>query len=254
MAVPSKSTRVLRSSAVSFGPSAMLTIKVGPAANCQSFLIHESFLTAHSEYFRRAMNGRWAELETRIINLSDDDPEIFALYLNHIYKNEFPVMAISKEELCALPLSEFTGYIDEEYTTLFKLYVLAEKLQDDFAKDEVITAIFQLLYLGSSDRFWVRPSEEVVEMVYDATPKGSFARRFCVDSWSNIEPRYIQQLEEKLPRDFLFDLAMVFRGEMPKVTRNVAGRKGVTAYLEATRSSQKQKTLAKQDSTPIKLP
>lgn len=73
----------------SFNPATMLTIRVGLDATCETFTVH---LTARSEYFRRAMNGRWTEAETRTIDLTEDDPEAFALYLNLVYKNHVPTM------------------------------------------------------------------------------------------------------------------------------------------------------------------
>lgn len=48
----------------SFTAPAILTIRVGKEPNHTDFMAHESFLTARSEFFRRAMDGNWKEAET----------------------------------------------------------------------------------------------------------------------------------------------------------------------------------------------
>ncbi|KZM22577.1 uncharacterized protein EKO05_0009545 [Ascochyta rabiei] len=152
MANSHKSMRVPRNSAASFNTSAKLIVKVGSTANRQSLTVHESFLTARSEFFRRAMNGNWREPGTQIINLLDDEPEIFALYLNFVYKNGLPTIALLEEEFRTLSLREVLHRFHKEHETMFKLYILAEKFQDGMANDEAITAIFQLSHIHDSDQ------------------------------------------------------------------------------------------------------
>jgi hypothetical protein len=41
----------------SFDALSVLTIHVGTEPDVKNFVAHESFLTARSEFFRRAMNG-----------------------------------------------------------------------------------------------------------------------------------------------------------------------------------------------------
>lgn len=61
----------------------MVTINVGPAKNVRSFLVHKVFLKARSGFFSRALSENWLEPGENV-NLTEDDPQAFALYLNHI--------------------------------------------------------------------------------------------------------------------------------------------------------------------------
>jgi len=60
-------------------------------------MVHESFLTSRSEFFRRALNGNWQEAETRVIKLPDDDPEIVALYINFVYTGQLSTAKIKEK-------------------------------------------------------------------------------------------------------------------------------------------------------------
>jgi hypothetical protein len=90
------------------------------------------------------MNGKWAESETRTIDLTEDDPEIFALYLNPVYNNHLPTMAQDLEHMRSLDRTAFITAFVKESNTIFRLYVLAEKLQDPSAQDAALAAILDL--------------------------------------------------------------------------------------------------------------
>jgi hypothetical protein len=216
----------------------MLTICVGPTTDQKNFLVHESFLTTRSEFFKRAMNGRWTESATRTISLADDDPDTFALYLNHVYKNELPTMAKSKEELHAIPSSQISEHVHEEYMALFRLYILAEKIQDVSAKNEVIAAVFRLAFIARPNEKFLVPGRSVVRLVYNGTLRGSLARSLMVGLWSGPSVHNVQQLGSSLPKDFILDLAVAFSGMLSTKRQHPAERKGVGAYLEAAKSSR----------------
>jgi hypothetical protein len=55
---------------------------VGKEPNQEHFSVHEGIMCARAEFFRRAMNGNWAEREERLVNMPEDDPKIFATYIN----------------------------------------------------------------------------------------------------------------------------------------------------------------------------
>jgi hypothetical protein len=216
----------------------MLTIRVGSVANCRSFLVHESFLIARSGFFRRALNGKWAKTKTQTINLTEDDPDTFALYLNHLYNNELPTMDFSEEDLCVLTLTELRKFVDTEYMALFKLYILAEKLQDSRAKVGAITAIFKISCPRHSDKLYVLPRLSVIDLVYSHTPEGSVARFLIADMWSTASASQLEYVGLKAPKEFLLDLALVLRSKLPKRAENLVRRNGVEFYLEVMESSQ----------------
>ncbi|KAH7085601.1 hypothetical protein BKA63DRAFT_21189 [Paraphoma chrysanthemicola] len=131
MATRARAGRIVINKAASFEPSAMLTISVGKEPKHKDFTAHESFLIARSEFFHCAMKGRWEESNTRVIKFPDDQYTIFALYLNFVYTGQLVTMRKSEEER-----SDFISKdMWDEYDDLFRLYILAEKLQDVTTKN-----------------------------------------------------------------------------------------------------------------------
>jgi len=215
----------------------MLTIRVGTETNKQEFVAHESFLTSRSEFFRRAMNGRWAEAESRVVMLPADEPQYFALYLNFVYTGQLNTMGKSKEELATLELSEAMKHIKQEYQDLFRLYILAEKLQDVAAKNAALTAAISVTELKSAGGNWDIPTLEVVNSVYKCTLEGSPARRLLTDMYSTLPPIKLLRLSRRTfpHEEFISDLAIALRTTCPLkegVPGNVALKNGAQAYLE----------------------
>jgi hypothetical protein len=110
-----------------------LTIIVGSGASEKRFSVHESFICARSEFFRRAMNGNWAESEERLVKLSEDDPEIFAIYINHVYTNNIATNSCEG--------SKAGDLIRHELLMLSNLYILCENLCDKAGKNAMVEAI-----------------------------------------------------------------------------------------------------------------
>jgi hypothetical protein len=92
-------------------------------------------ICASSAFFKAALGHDWKEAGQRSVQLEDDEPKIFQVYLNWLYCREFP-------------------YDDEEKSTLvygrlLKGYVLADKLQDGDFADAVLDEIIK-----TSQRVW----------------------------------------------------------------------------------------------------
>lgn len=49
----------------------LITIEVD--AGLIEYCVHEAVLVHHSEYFQRALNGRWTEADDRVVRLKDVD-------------------------------------------------------------------------------------------------------------------------------------------------------------------------------------
>ena len=159
----------------------MLTVRVGETPDQQDFLVHESLLKSRAEYFSRAMNGNWLETDTRVIELPEDEPEVFALYLNHIYTGKLHTMTLNRDNIDALPREEFKHVVGAEYDSIFGVYVLAERLNDPITRDAAITAVFDLAEQQTSDGDWRLPPPSSIRLVYDRTPEKSAARRLLAD-------------------------------------------------------------------------
>jgi hypothetical protein len=113
----------------------------------------------------------WHKDPTKPVTLPDDNPDVFVLYVNLTYTGRLA-----------------TGG-PGEWLKLVRLYVLAEKLQDNRAKNDTIDpmqAFMQEFPLGNapadaSFRSLIPPpisAESIVELC-EGTPAGSQARRLA---------------------------------------------------------------------------
>ncbi|KAF2242120.1 hypothetical protein BU26DRAFT_166598 [Trematosphaeria pertusa] len=55
------------------------------------FGAHKDKIIGRSEFFARALNGSWKESDDNLVNLPEDKPHVFELYLQLLYKNVVPV-------------------------------------------------------------------------------------------------------------------------------------------------------------------
>jgi hypothetical protein len=69
----------------------------------EKFAVHEALITSRSPFFRNAMQGRWQEAQERTVNLTEDDPEVFSLYLQGLYAGHVEIEGqIEVEKVCTL--------------------------------------------------------------------------------------------------------------------------------------------------------
>jgi hypothetical protein len=70
----------------------VLTVVVGEGDGKREFVVHEELICESSDFFRGAMSGEWKEAGDRVVSLPDDDPDVFALYLQAIYVRVLPAI------------------------------------------------------------------------------------------------------------------------------------------------------------------
>lgn len=192
----------------SFDASAVLTIRVGDGPGLRDFVVHEAFLVYRSELFRRAMNGKWEESASRIVSLSDDDPNTFGLYVSFIYT---AALAVKNTENNELTRKEKTELLEEEYDHLIRLYTLAEKLEVSAAKDASVSAVFEILENEKLGSDYCLPTFSTMSWVYDHTPEESFVRRLIVDMANTCNIDSLRSAAGILPRDLVRDLLVSLR-------------------------------------------
>ncbi|KAF1946387.1 hypothetical protein EJ02DRAFT_508629 [Clathrospora elynae] len=193
----SKSTDrcVLQSEALIFG-ICMLKVHVGKGDGFTIFI-----------FFKRAAGSVWQQHEELLkvastwmqvleFFLPKDDPEVFRLYLNLVYANQL----ISKGA--------------DEWSKLCRLYVLAEKLQDRTAKNQIIDGIHAffneliLKNLLSLDTEHVLPAEATV-VLYEGTAGRSSVRKLLVDLYADSgNESWLRGGKTQLPEEFVFDVAV----------------------------------------------
>jgi hypothetical protein len=198
----------------------MITIKVRESDECREFSIHEALLIARSEFFKNAMNGDWKEAEEKLIKLPEDDPDTFALYEQLVYTGCVPAFGeftdrvfrcFDKSTVC-----NQKDVCEAEYTSLARLYVLAEKLQDIEAKNASVRALISKVnhegqHIDDIDLGPCLPSLTTIKTIYEGTTKDCPGRRALQDCyvWYGQENSLDEITDGKqLPREFLYDLAV----------------------------------------------
>ncbi|KAH7094899.1 hypothetical protein FB567DRAFT_600599 [Paraphoma chrysanthemicola] len=202
----------------------MLAVIVGKEPRQERFLVHEGIFSARSEFFRRAMNGNWAERDERLIELPEDDPEVFSMYVNFVYTNN---IATGPNEN---PVS--VEWCDEEYMLLSELFVLCEKLCDIGGKNAVIRAILAVSHEVTDKHCCFNPFEAAITIMYSGTPKSSLGRKLMADMWTCKSVDYLSRHGDELPKDFLLDLAIARHNNCSHPHKNAAEHAGPDAYLE----------------------
>ena len=205
------------------------------APDTEEFTAHETFLISRSEFFRRAMNGNWQEADTRIISFPDDEPDTFALYLNHLYTGQLPIATETDEELKKLTADDFSNFVTKQYHSVLRVFVLGEKLQDLSTKNAMMEAALATTKLTGRNGKWQVPTVQTVNMVYNGTPSSSLARCLLVDLWTALSMSTIFENFDQIHKDMRKDLGKSVSDRYKVVSANIGNitdEKGIAAYLE----------------------
>ncbi|OCL08415.1 hypothetical protein AOQ84DRAFT_40631 [Glonium stellatum] len=188
-------TRTLRSLAVAFGRG--LKVHVGKTPDI--FYVHEDLICSSSEFFRNAINGGWRKSDDRVIQLANDPPDAFGLYIQWLYTKRIPSGDFENTK----------SLIEQEYAQLGVAYVLGEKLQDLAFKNAIIDALIEVtdILMVSGKPCFPRP--DTVRYIYEGTPGPCGVRRLLVDFFMYHGDReWAISLRLNYPKAFLQDLAM----------------------------------------------
>lgn len=160
--------------------------------------IHRDLLCDNSPYFSTATKDCWKGDEEGRIPLPNDDPAVFALYIQWIYRRRI---------FCRQEMGD-TGGNREEIGLLIEAFVLGEKLQDQAFRDAVVDCLIDAVDTpDGQDKQWY-PSPGAIDRAYRGTPEGSPLRRLLVDMYFFHGRR--EWLDEATHADFLKDLAGEF--------------------------------------------
>jgi hypothetical protein len=175
------------------------------------------------------MNGNWAERDERLVKLPEDDPEIFATYINFVYTNTVATSGAEDPKT--------HDALAAELITLSHLYVLSEKLCDTAAKNATIEATLAAAEEKDTDGKTSIHGWRSIRTMYEGTPKGSPGRRLIVDLWTNFSFKddFLERNEVQLHRDFIFDVMLALGKERQAAGKHVAKRYDANRYMEAVK-------------------
>jgi len=78
----------------------MVTVKIGPQAKI--FRIHKDVLCAKSEYFKRSLNGKFAEAVTSVVTLDDADEMVFTIISTWLYDGQLRLFDGDNDKISAM--------------------------------------------------------------------------------------------------------------------------------------------------------
>ncbi|KAF2033227.1 hypothetical protein EK21DRAFT_86349 [Setomelanomma holmii] len=104
--------------------------------------------------------------------------------------------------------SNDSNIIADEYASLSKLFVLAEKLVDDESKKLILSAILARSKEPFSDEIVYYPALDSVQIIYEGTVEDSPARHLLVQLYANFgNAAFIETDVDGIPQEFLYHLS-----------------------------------------------
>ncbi|KAH6010119.1 hypothetical protein HBI67_171860 [Parastagonospora nodorum] len=187
-----------------------IRVFVGSQPNFEEFSVHEGLICPRSEFFCNSVKGPWKESEERTVNLSENEPDVFRVYLKYLYTGTLAV----KNAACGG--NDDSSIVADEYATLSKLFVLAEKLMDEDGKTAILAAISARSQEPFSDKILYYPAIDSVQIIYEGTPEHSPARKLLVTLYTNfVTFAFVTEKSDAVPKDFLHDLSLSLLTQRP---------------------------------------
>lgn len=126
---------------------------------------HEGLACANSAFFGKALSGSWMEsVDHRYIELADDDPKVFRLYLHANMLWMYP--------------TESRRQVSPLRQTSRRIRIRGRGCRIPDSKNVMIAAMIE------AHR---RPIHEVVQSIHNNTPGPCAARRFCVNAYAHYK-------------------------------------------------------------------
>jgi hypothetical protein len=139
------------------------------------------------------------------------------------------------------PVSTGSNVVADEYATLSKLFVLAEKLMDDNAKVAILAAISARSKELHSDKTLYYPAIDSIQIIYDGTPNSSPARQLLVSLYTDfVTSAFVTEMSEAVPKDFLYDLSISLLTKRPLCKALKIAKGDRKAALDLTQQMSEQ--------------
>jgi len=160
------------------------------------------------------------------VNFPEDDPETFKTYIHLLYTGN---LAVQPDPIP----DKYRG--NEEYVSLAKLYVLAERIQDIETKNAALKAFIISARETRADDTTCLPGLRTICIIYDGTPAGSLARKALVDLYSvSAGSRSMSPDIPSYPEEFLYELLSNVLDKRPRDPKKLPA---ISKYVETKAST-----------------
>ncbi len=206
----------------SYLEGSIIEVTVGVEPQQQSFFLYQRLLAARSRYCRNLFNTLeigedwWAENTESVVQLPEDDPELFRSYVQILHQKKIPqpqsLLLLGADDVAARNEQEvYQKDIDaaiEAYRFLANLYVLCEKMQDCESKCIVITGFIELANKPRKDGHHHLPSFGAIRCLYNGIQDDDPMGELLVELYaSSRDSTWLLSVEEDdVPNAFLIDV------------------------------------------------
>jgi hypothetical protein len=198
-----------------------IEVHVGKDDKIEKFGVYKGLIVERSSFFANALNGNWQESDKGLVLLPEDDPKVFALYLQVLNTDTVPirksvsVYVDSEDENGTRKTTEalitnVEKAVRQEMALLTELYVFSEKLQDSKSKNTLLSAMIASTKTEREDGFLHYPNAADIRCIYGGTMANNPMRRLLTDLWvfNGTEKWFGDSDSYDYPPEFLFDICV----------------------------------------------
>lgn len=195
---------------------------IGPDTDRSELHVHQSIIATRSEFFASALNGRWNNFDTKIVDLYKAAPDLVledvAHYLEAVYTNQIDDENHSKR-----------------FDDICKVYVVAERLHDVQTRNLAVEALYNRMQ--RLDPTTTVPGPKCLDIIYEGTASAKdLMRKLIVDTWctwgvDRLED-FLEDFLDTAPRQFLVELAAAAVRKLVEDSEDQELILDVKAYLE----------------------
>ncbi|KAF1988016.1 hypothetical protein K402DRAFT_403204 [Aulographum hederae CBS 113979] len=179
---------------------AFFKLQIGTGSSAYIRQVHEDLLCFHSPYFRKAILGRFQEIEDRVIVLEDTDPNLLATYMDWVYFGTLPDIEEAVESMTE------DGFLEFPYeNAILALYIFADRYDTPKLREDVVRSFYNVyVHWGPTKP----PYFSLVITAFTTLPESSpllhfletlFAARYI----PALDPESERKQRERLPHNFL---------------------------------------------------
>ncbi|KAF1949807.1 hypothetical protein CC80DRAFT_369541, partial [Byssothecium circinans] len=189
---------------------------VGAEGNRKVFTIPKNLICSRSEFFKRAFNGNWNNTISGTVCLDAEDPWVFTVYHKLLFRAGIQPRDCIDPGGDAKAMTQ-SNLMAEAYTTLCKLFVLAESLVDARTKCIVLRKLEVLTRTPGKHGQLHYPGMDCVQIIYDGTLPSSLARTLLVTLYSKHgNETFLDEHIDEVPKEFLYDLSRSMIRDRPR--------------------------------------